>query len=197
MKNYIKGLVAAAIVLAVLFIGGNYNQEPEAPVYTSVQNEVVEVTTQEDVEVEEVKPETKKGVNKGSNEKIVVTRENTENLEEGKTTVEGSETTTIVAPKANEDNKVIEEAKKDETKVVEELGENITVVTEKVEEPKTETQPKKEETTKVEIPEEVVEVKSEEAKKVETAPVVEEQNDSTPVVEEDFDTEIDFSQFGF
>ena len=70
------------------------------------------------------------------------------------------------------------------------------LITEAKEEKKKD-EPKKEETTKVEIPEEVVEVKSEEAKKVETAPVVEEQNDSTPVVEEDFDTEIDFSQFGF
>lgn len=210
-----KGKVVIIAVSALILLSiGMYHKlnfhnvvkdEPALAESEIVVEETPEEKTEEETTIVEEEVEVKKSnrLNDKTRKECIdleVTKENVENLTEGKTEVEGSTTVSInETTTATDDDIIIDQAKEDDSKEVTEMEEGITAVTEKVtEEEKSEEVAQVEEdveqtkpTEKVEISEEVVEeITSEESKNEEI--ITEEKIEANTEIEET-DKEEDFA----
>lgn len=201
--------VSAMILMSIgMYHKNNFHnvvkEEPALAESEIVVEETPEEKTEEETTIVEEEVEVKKSnrLNDKTRKECIdleVTKENVENLTEGKTEVEGSTTVSInETTTATDDDIIIDQAKEDDSKEVTEMEEGITAVTEKVtEEEKSEEVAQVEEdveqtkpTEKVEISEEVVEeITSEESKNEE---ITEEKIEANTEIEET-DKEEDFA----
>ncbi|MBO5478024.1 MAG: hypothetical protein J6A15_09795 [Clostridia bacterium] len=216
MKKFFLGMTMAAVVLAVLFVGG-MNQEPQAPVYTPEEAVKTETVVEEKVEVENVEEEKNVVVRDYLDDEeraacvdTQVTKSSSQAAEEGYQNFEGNEvsdfqsTVPQTSEEAHQENaKKAEEEGKDTVENMEGTTITAAATTKVVEEEET---VKKDESTRVEI--------EPEAEEITSAPVVEDtttQTTETPVVENTTEAQtstnsnasneingnVDFSALGF
>lgn len=189
-------LVIIAVVAIMLMSFGVYHKmnchgDMAKSSVTATEEVAPEDKTEEEVVVEEAATvvvedtTTKRGVNKGNNERIAVTKTNTEDLASGKTEVEGETIISFGEEDSSNDNDIIDQAKEDDSKEVTEIGDGIVTITEKVTD-ESDIQPQ-EDTTKVEIPEEVEEIVSEEANEKISEDETNTEEDFTDMSDEDLE----------